>query len=629
MIPMMTRRIRLPHFTHVLVAVLLVLLPLLAYMQYSWQGSVSERLREQMQETMRLRAGQFSGDFTREIGRVTTAFQVASLAATKVEGRNQELREDVTDLYSRWRQTATYPQLVTDVYVIPQTTDSNLALERLNPIANRFEEVEWPGDLIGLREAQPSSTVRFQLPMGSAHRIDRRIPAIIISVSADQAPVMPGMHFELPMPSRAVAQVVVKLNLEYIRKELIPSLAKQYVSNSDGTPAYQLAIVDRGDPPRMIYSSNGSESVDVKGDIQMDMLGAQVVDLRGLTGSAGARAATMARDLAEKRGTSSSFLSIQIQSSSGQGREPIAFVARAAESNPWQLVLTHQAGSVDKAVASARNRNLVISFGILLLLAVSVVLILATSQRERRLAQQQMEFVSAVSHELRTPLAVICSAGENLADGVVRDQEQTRQYGALVRNEGRRLTEMVEQVLDFAGIQSGKKAYRVESTPVDDIIDRALETFEMQIRETGVVLEKRLTPDFSMIMAGRSALVRAIQNLLSNALKYGDVGKFLSVRTEATSDQVTIFVEDHGKGIASADLPHIFEPFYRGSAAVDAQIKGSGLGLALVKQIVEAHSGRITVEDTQPSGTVFKVVLPRSATAPGIVASHDQAYSSR
>src|SRR5262249_35603336 len=122
----------------------------------------------------------------------------------------------------------------------------------------------------------------------------------------------------------------------------------------------------------------------------------------------------------------------------------------------WQLVLTHQAGSLDVAVQKARDKNLAIGFGILLLLGVSVALTLLSAQRERRLAQQQMQFVSAVSHELRTPLAVICSAGENLADGVVQDSERARKYGTLVRNEGHRLAEMVEQVLDFAGIQSGK-----------------------------------------------------------------------------------------------------------------------------------------------------------------------------
>src|SRR5262249_2849361 len=139
---------------------------------------------------------------------------------------------------------------------------------------------------------------------------------------------------------------------------------------------------------------------------------------------------------------------------------------------------THRAGSLETAVARARTTNLAIGFGILLLLALSMALTLVAVQRERRLAQQQMDFVSGVSHALRTPLAVICSAGENLADGVVEDPQQSRQYGVLVRNEGRRLAEMVEQVLDFAGIQSGKSRYRFEPLDVEDLITGALEMFE-------------------------------------------------------------------------------------------------------------------------------------------------------
>ncbi len=292
---------------------------------------------------------------------------------------------------------------------------------------------------------------------------------------------------------------------------------------------------------------------------------------------------------------------------------------------PWQLVLQHHAGSVDAAVAQARQRNLAIGFSILLLLALSVGLIVMSAQCERRLAQQQMEFVSAVSHELRTPLAVICSAAENLADGVVHDGEQTRQYGALVRNEGRRLADMVEQILDFAGIQSRRKATRLELTDVAEVVDRAMETFEMQIRDTGFVVEKRIADGLPQIMADGPALVRALQNLISNGLKYGQAGKWLAVRAEASANSIHIMVEDHGGGISPLDLPHIFEPFYRGRAVIDAQIKGSGLGLSLVQQIVELHHAQITVHSDPATGSSFIIALPLHGAASDFVGSHDQA----
>ena len=117
----------------------------------------------------------------------------------------------------------------------------------------------------------------------------------------------------------------------------------------------------------------------------------------------------------------------------------------------WRLLVKHPAGSLEAAVDAARRRNVLISSGILGLLAASMVMLVVSTRRAQQLARQQMEFVAAVSHELRTPLAVVRSAADNLADGVVHDEEQVRQYGALVRSEGRRLTEMVEQILDMRG----------------------------------------------------------------------------------------------------------------------------------------------------------------------------------
>jgi signal transduction histidine kinase len=293
-------------------------------------------------------------------------------------------------------------------------------------------------------------------------------------------------------------------------------------------------------------------------------------------------------------------------------RTPNSFTFVGSElRGPWELIATHRAGSLNAAVAQLRTRNLGISFSILVLLGGSMALILISARREQRLARQQMEFVSAVSHELRTPLAVICSAGENLADGVVSDHAQAREYGAVVRNQGRRLTEMVEQVLDFAGMQSGRRSYNLRPTDVEEAIEHALEPFEMQIRSGGIAMERRIQVGTPLVLADRSALIRVIQNLISNALKYGQPGNWIGIHVTSTTGTVSIAVQDRGAGISPVDLPHIFEPFYRGRAVIDAQVKGSGLGLSIVKQIVEAHGGRITVDCA--SGTTFMIVLPRSA----------------
>ncbi len=629
--PVMLGRNRRPPFTLVLVAVLLILLPALAYLQYGWQGSVSERLREQMQETMKRAATQFVDDFDREIARVSAAFQPGRISTGSTgEERNRQLRQDFAALYTQWNQSAMVPKLVRDVYLSFRVNDTEQRIERLNLSSGEFESIPWPADLKPLESLNTIQKFSIDpaepfLPVPLAtSSIDRTIPAVIIPI-AGTAPVSSGRIFNLPIPAGPSVRAIVKLNLEFIQKEFIPALARQYVSGSDETLAYNIAVVQRGPSGRVIYSSEGSVAAEGKGDISVEMFAPDRLDIRRVV-TPDFNVFTATRDIREKRGKATGILSFRIQRDSSSG--PVTLLEKGDGAGAWDLVLTHQAGSLDKAVAQARSRNLAISFGILLLLAVSVALILVSAQRERRLAQQQLEFVSAVSHELRTPLAVICSAGENLADGVVRDAGQTRQYGTLVRNEGRRLTEMVEQILDFAGIHSGQKPYRLEPTDVAEIVDRALETFEMQIRDTGVALEKQIAPGLPLIMADRAAMVRAVQNLIGNALKYGDSGKSLVVRAEAGAGPVTLTVADRGEGIAQEDLPHIFEPFFRSAKVIDAQIKGSGLGLALVKQIVEAHGARITVE-TSPAGTAFQIVWPRAVTVSGLQPSHDEAYSSR
>jgi signal transduction histidine kinase len=133
----------------------------------------------------------------------------------------------------------------------------------------------------------------------------------------------------------------------------------------------------------------------------------------------------------------------------------------------WTLALQHEAGSLDAAVALARRRNLFMSFGILSVLAASAGLVMVNARRSEKLAAQQMEFVATVSHELRTPLAVIRSAAQNLSAGVVHDADGAQRYGDLIESEGRRLTDMVEQILEYAGLNDTKR--RVTPKPMDAI----------------------------------------------------------------------------------------------------------------------------------------------------------------
>jgi signal transduction histidine kinase len=285
-----------------------------------------------------------------------------------------------------------------------------------------------------------------------------------------------------------------------------------------------------------------------------------------------------------------------------------------SDSARWRLLLQHERGSLEAAVTTVRQRNLMVSFGILLLMGLSIALLALSSRRAQRLARQQMEFVASVSHELRTPVAVIRSAAENLSHGVVGDPDRVRRYGDVLQVEARRLGEMVERVLQFAGIESGRAVGR---TPVvvASVVDAAIQS--TMAAEPRLTIERHVASDLPPVSGDQEMLRSAVQNLLVNAAKYGGTDRWIGVRVEShgsgRSREVRVVVEDHGAGIGPADLPHIFEPFYRGADAVARQIQGSGLGLALVRRIAEAHGGRVTVV-SRDIGAVFTIHLPVAAT---------------
>ena len=253
------------------------------------------------------------------------------------------------------------------------------------------------------------------------------------------------------------------------------------------------------------------------------------------------------------------------------------------------------------------------SFGVLVLLAGSMGLVLMTTGRARRLAAQQMEFVAGVSHELRTPLAVIRSAAENLADGVVSDPKQVRRYGEVITGEGRRLTQMVEQIMEFAGFESGRAMLDVRPAEVGGIVEDALRGAGPHLREHHTSITHDLPAALPLVLADPAAVSRSLQNLIVNALKYGGSPPQVELTVAAASGprgEVRLTIADNGAGIAPRDLPHIFEPFYRGTDATSRQIHGSGLGLSLVKRIMDEIGGRVSVRTQAGKGSAFTLHLP-------------------
>ena len=175
----------------------------------------------------------------------------------------------------------------------------------------------------------------------------------------------------------------------------------------------------------------------------------------------------------------------------------------------WRLVVRHPGGSLAEAVTMTWTRDLMLGLGVLLVLAASMALVLVWTQRVRRLAKMQMDFVAGVSHELRTPVSVISSAAENLADGVVEARPQVKQYGELIRNEAHRLAAMIEQVLLFAATRNEQRQYQQMPVPVGETINSAVADLAHLTSANGFTVEKEVAPGLPPVMADAKVLGRA------------------------------------------------------------------------------------------------------------------------
>jgi signal transduction histidine kinase len=637
-----------------LVAILTIgLMGLLATLQYRWLGQISRGERERMQSSLRAGTARFSQDFNREITRVFLSFQMDS------DGLRDKDSGEYAARYEQWHAQASFPKLVDEVYVLERGEEDQPRLLRFNPTAKKFDTVAWPAKFATIRQKLEQSFLGNNQDSTSGKEVT--VDAIAADIPAIISPIITAPRMMMHERSAAAiaeqikkqpvgvaftdltplaGYVLTTLNLDVIRNELIPALAQRHFAMGDGID-YQLTILNPSARDHLVYQSSHSQAQrgEAQGDatarlmvIQPDQLDALIMGLPRKIVETHQRGDVFSKRLPpgqmmmrteeQSQSGDSTSRSVTVRVFNGEiDLRGATEASMAAAAGPWQLIVRHPAGSLEAAVTSTRRRSLAISFGILLLLAGSVAIIVISTRRAERLAHRQMEFVSAVSHEFRTPLAVICSAGENLADGIVDTPQQIERYGELVRDEGRRLTEMIEQVLAFAGARSGRTPLQMRPLQIGPLIDDATTSYQPLNGEKDFVIEKDIQSGLPLVEGDAAALRRTLQNLLNNAMKYGNGARKIGIRarsvTNERGDEVQVTVEDQGIGIDPKDLPHIFEPFYRGSEVVAAQIHGNGLGLSLVKQVIDAHRGTITVASVPGQGSAFTLHLPVFSSSVG------------
>jgi len=571
----------------VILAALAVLLVVLAVLQYRWTSEVGRAAAERRQAQLERSAWRFAGAFDREIGQVLSAFFHME-PGPPVGDRRAFLLERL----AAWR-TREHAALLSAVLLATRTPSGEVTREACPAAESAFRPIPWTPELEALRQklaAAEGARGGFLVRPGSLLDPPLALPFPLLDVRE------PGEAGPRWGPFHVLGVVLLQLDLRYLREQLLPQLAEAHFGPL-AESEFVVAVVRRADRS-VVYSTDPTEGVGVRqpDDVQRALPGrfGRPGDRPDL--GPGPRPGERPPD--DGRGQ--------------QARLP------AEEESPWLLVARHRGGTLEQVVARVRRRNLGVGLGTLALLGATAALLAIGAQRARRLAQQQMELVAGVTHELNTPLAAIRSAGQNLADGIVTDPAQVRRYGGLIEKEGGRLTALVAQVLDFAGIASGNRAYSSEPLSVASLVDDVLRDSRLALDQAGMTVERDVPPDLPEVRGDAAALRRALANLVANAVKFAGAGRRLALRASARPAEGTVVlrVEDRGPGIPREEREQVFEPFYRGKAAERNATPGSGLGLSLVRHVVRAHGGRVHVEGREGGGTVVVLELPATGREP-------------
>jgi signal transduction histidine kinase len=598
--------VRRVHWQLPAAVILLFALAALATLQHRWLGEVSEAERERMRAGLRTRASAFSQEFDAELTRLFLAFQVDR------DRLDRDPAAALGGVYQTWQAATAAPAMVRGIYVVSGMTVESAKLQRYDPRTGTLEPVEWPAEFQDLLQRTPRflpQLAGLAPPLMMSDAIEAAIPALIIPAPRLTRTKI-GEQFTLhPTPGAEGRVLIVALDRDSLRRDLVePLVAKHF---GDGAaPEYLVTVVRRDDPSSVVFTSGGAVVDRAAADVATGLFDLRMNEVTRVTAGRGG-GHVLPGNPADRVA-----ITIVRRASALDGRRVL--MTGGDEQGAWEVRVRHRDGSLESIVARSRRRNLAISLGVLGLLAASVVLALASAERQRRMARQQMEFVAAVSHELRTPLAVICSAGENLADGVVSDGTQVKRYGALIETEGRRLGDMVERVMEFAGISGGTATRAPAGVDVAKAVGEAADAVRHDAEDRGVALTVHQNGTLPPVIGDLDALRSAVQNLIGNAVKYSASGATVDVSTHlanGASRRVQIRVADRGLGIDAADLPHVFKPFYRGRRAVDAQVRGTGVGLSVVRHVVDAHGGSIAIDSRVGEGTTVIVELPAADAA--------------
>ena len=276
----------------------------------------------------------------------------------------------------------------------------------------------------------------------------------------------------------------------------------------------------------------------------------------------------------------------------------------------WGVRTSYGPLPIQEIVSASTRPQQALMIVLAVAMALGVFLVAGAAAREVRVAELKSNFVASVSHDLKTPLALIQLFAETLELGRVRTPERAQEYYRIINGESKKLTRLIENILDFSRMEAGLRPYRMEPADVSQSVSKVLARMETQFSQGNFAVTPTLETDLPRILADEGAAEQAIENLLANAIKYSGDNKHIEVEARRANGHIVVSVTDHGIGISRREQGRIFKKFYRVQRELGGGPQGTGLGLAIVDHTMRGHGGYVRVESEPDRGSTFSLYFP-------------------
>lgn len=273
----------------------------------------------------------------------------------------------------------------------------------------------------------------------------------------------------------------------------------------------------------------------------------------------------------------------------------------------YDLIIAPSGKTIEELAAENAETNLLIILSVSVLLLFTAFLLFRLIKKELEIAKMRSDFVSNVSHELRTPLALISMFAETLELGRIPNEEKKKEYYSIISKETHRLSTIVNSILNFSKMEAGKRKYNFSEMSLKNLLDEIINNYSYHFEQKGFSIETNIDRDDMVIKGDKEALSEAIINLIDNAIKYSGESKKIILSAFDKNGDVIFSIKDFGIGISPKEQKKIFEKFYRSGSHLIHNTKGTGIGLSIVKQIIDAHGGEILVESQVDRGSTFTI----------------------